>query len=169
MGVCVCVSVSVCLCGYTLTLRSLSKSTRVLTWTRTSRDPNDARVRLRMMHSFLSTGINRSIITSGRRVDGDRRTGDTPRRSSVRSRSRSRRRVPVPGKRLKSTDALNSRGERLGGATSKKRSSRLFVRKTRAFGVRRIGRDSGSGFPVRGRCETGRDARVNRRRWETNG
>ena len=61
-----------------------------------------------------------------------------------RSRSRSRRRVPVPGKRLKSTDALNSRGERLGGATSKKRSSRLFVRKTRAFGVRRIGRDSGS-------------------------
>jgi len=36
-----------------------------------------------MMHSFLSTGINRSVITSGRRVDGDRRTGDTPRRSFV--------------------------------------------------------------------------------------
>ena len=136
------------MCGYTLTLRSLSKSTRVLTWTRTSRDANASQTQI---HAFIPLDGNQSIShhvgASRRRGPTDRRhTASFVRRVRVRRSSRSRRRVPVPGKRLKSTDALNSRGERLGGATSKKRSSRLFVRGTRAFGVRRIGRDSGSGF-----------------------
>jgi hypothetical protein len=143
---CFCLSV----CGYTLTLRSLSKSTRVLTWTRTSRERRASQTQI---HAFIPLDGNQSI---NHHVGASRRRGPTDRRHTasfvgafafvVRRSSRSRRRVPVPGKRLKSTDALNSRGERLGGATSKKRSSRLFVRGTRAFGVRRIGRDSGSGF-----------------------
>jgi hypothetical protein len=112
---------------------------------RTTRESDsDSRIHSSRRES-IDQSSRRGVASTG--TDGPATHRVVRRCVRVRRSSRSRRRVPVPGKRLKSTDALNSRGERLGGATSKKRSSRLFVWKTRAFGVRRrIGRDSGSGF-----------------------
>jgi len=150
-GVCVCFCFCLCFClcvwVYTHTEISLEINASADVDKDESRrereSDSDSRIHSSRRES-IDQSSRRGVASTG--TDGPATHRVVRRCVRVRRSSRSRRRVPVPGKRLKSTDALNSRGERLGGATSKKRSSRLFVRGTRAFGVRRIGRDSGSGF-----------------------